>query len=165
MVVGQQLCPFARVPFEQNLICYKVVDSTDIETQLLEFWKTIEEVENTPSNIISNALVIFPNGLNDFYDFLDLFDLSEKLIVDQNKNQVFQMASFHPQYQFEDAAKNDVTNYTNRSPHPMMHILRIKEVAGAIASHPNIDDVPEENKKRLKELGLEGIEKIIDEIK
>lgn len=162
MVIGLRLCPFAQLPFSQNKIHYEVVTENEMEIQLLGFWKIIEKMEKSTPDYLSNSLIIYPNGLNDFFDYLDLYDLSEKLIADQNKSNEFQLASFHPEYIFDGVDENDVTNYTNRSPFPMIHILRVEEVESAILNFPNIENVPEENKKKLRELGRQGIEKIIN---
>lgn len=134
-----------------------------MEDQLIAFWKEIEVLENAAPEEISNTILIFHEGLDDFNEYLELYDMAEQLLIDQNKNGVFQLASFHPAYQFGNTHYNDVSNYTNRSPFPFIHILRIKEVEEAINNYPNIEDVPLRNIKTMKKLGVKGIEKILND--
>lgn len=159
-VIELQLCPFAKLPYDKNQVRFEVCIETETEAQLMAFWNEIELLIKTSREKISNTILIYPNGLNDFEKYLDLYFLAENLLTDQNKNNQFQLASFHPDYQFENTEKDDVTNYTNRSPFPFVHILRIGEVAEAIESYPDVEMVPERNKNKLKKLGLEGIIKL-----
>lgn len=161
-VIGLQLCPFAKRPFEKGRVHFEVCLEKNIEAQLIAFWKEIELLSATPKETISNSILIFPNGLDDFGQYLDCYDLAEQLLFDQNKEEEFQLASFHPDYQFEGTKKDDVTNFTNRSPYPFIHILRIEEVTEAIENYPNIEEVPERNMRLLKEMGIEQIKTLIN---
>ena len=165
MVIAHQLCPFAKLPFDQNRIRYRVVEEDDIEKQLMAFWEETSQLEQAPNKEISNSLLLFPFQYPSFSAYLDLYDLAENLLVEQNKKDLFQLASFHPKYQFEDVGLDDVSNYTNRSPFPMIHILRVEEVTAAINSHATIGLVPEINKKKMHELGEEKIKNILYRIK
>ena len=159
-VIGLHLCPFAKRPYDKDQVRFAVCFENEAEAQLMAFWEEIELLIKTPKEKISNTILIFPNGLGSFENYLDLYYLSENLLIDQNKNDQFQLASFHPDYQFENTKKDDLTNYTNRSPFPFIHILRIKEVAEAIDNYPGIEKVPERNKEKLIEMGKEEIEKL-----
>ena len=159
-VIGLNLCPFAKRPFDKGLVRFEVCESEEMESQLVAFWKEIELLENTNQEEISNTILILPNGLEDFENYLDFYHLAEQLLTDQRKQTAFQLASFHPRYQFENTQKDDLSNYTNRSPFPFIHILRIAEVANAIAHYPDVEGVPERNIQRLNEMGLEEILKL-----
>ena len=161
-VIGLQLCPFAKRPFDKGLLRFEVCFEKNMEAQLVAFWKEIEQLDKVPKEEISNTILVYPNGLHDFEKYLDLYDLAERLLLDQKLNEKFQLASFHPDYQFEGTDKDDVSNYTNRSPFPFIHILRVGEVEEAINSYPNIDEVPARNIRLLEEMGIEKIKDIID---
>lgn len=160
-VIGLQLCPFAKRPFEKGQVRFQVCFEKNTEAQLVAFWKEMELLSATPKEAVSNTILIIPHGLDDFEKYLDLYDLAEQLLFDQNKDGEFQLASFHPDYQFEGTEKDDVSNYTNRSPYPFIHILRIEEVEVAIANYPKIEDIPERNIRLLKEIGIEQIKSLI----
>lgn len=161
MVIGLNLCPFAKLPFSQGQIHFQLIEDESMERQLLVFWKEIERLISTEKNEISNSLLIFPDSFPDFSDYLDFYDLCEKLLAGQGKDTEFQLASFHPNYLFDGVGEQDASNYTNRSPYPMIHVLRSEEVEEAIASHPNIESVPKRNVELLRELGKEGVKKVL----
>ncbi len=156
-VIGLHLCPFAKRPYEKGQVRFEVCFEKRTGAQLTAFWKEIELLLNTPKEKISNTILIFPNGLNNFEKYLDLYDLAEQLLLDQKLNGKFQLASFHPDYQFEGTVKEVVTNYTNRSPFPFIHILRVEEVTEAIANYPDVKKVPERNMEKLKKLGKDQL--------
>lgn len=162
MVIGLQLCPFARLPFDEGRIHFRCIEAEGLEAKLVEFWKEIEWMTAKGRREVSNSLLIFPADFQDFGDYLDFLDLAEQLLNDQGRDDDFQLASFHPNYQFDGVGEGDPANSTNRSPYPMLHILRVEEVAAAIAGHPDIEAVPERNVKVLRELGEEGIQKILE---
>ena len=159
-VIGHRLCPFAKRPFDKGQIRFQVCFEKKTEEQLMAFWGEIILLSKTPKEKTSNTVLILPNGLNDFEKYLDLYYLAENLLVEKNKNGEFQLASFHPGYQFENTDKNDVSNYTNRSPFPFIHILRVEEVADAIAHYPDIEKVPERNIEELKNMGKGELKKL-----
>ncbi|HFA49199.1 MAG TPA: DUF1415 domain-containing protein [Bacteroidetes bacterium] len=165
VVIGLNLCPFAQKPFIKNQVRFKVIFENTFKTQLLAFWEEVELLSNTDKNKISNTILILPNGLNDFQEYLKLYELAEQLLIEQKKENEFQLASFHPGYQFENTKKDDVSNYTNRSPFPFIHILRTEEVREAISNYPDIEKVPVRNIETMQRIGLEGIKNILEEIK
>ncbi len=162
-MIGLNLCPFAQRPFTKGLVRFNVALGEGMEAQLIAFWKEIELLENVPAEEVSNTILIFPEGLDDFGKYLELYEMAEQLLADQNKSTEFQLASFHPDYQFENTHINDVSNYTNRSPYPFIHILRKKEVEEAIKNYPNIEEVPQRNIETMKKLGIKEIKKLLDE--
>ena len=153
IVIGLNFCPFARQPFKEELILYKVDETTDTAVALESFINTCRFLEDNPE--IETALLILPNGFSDFDEYLDLVDLSEKLLQKEGFEGVYQVASFHPNYIFAGSDDNDPANYTNRSPYPMLHLLREDLLEIAIDKHANVDDIPNQNIAKAKSLGLE----------
>ncbi len=158
-VIKLDLCPFAKHPFSKGKIHYAMETSEQTEIQMTSFWKEIERLENADPKDISNSILIYPNGLDDFFDYLELLDLCEGLLKLQKVEDLFQIASFHPGYLFEGAKADDVKNFTNRSPYPMIHILRVAEVSAAIEFYDNVDEIPEKNKTTLESIGLDKIKR------
>ena len=152
IVIGLNFCPFARNPFKEELILYKVDSSSDKPAALESFISTCNYLEENPA--METALLIFPNGFSDFEEYLDLVDLSEKLLKAEGFEGVYQVASFHPDYLFAGSDENDPANYTNRSPFPMLHLLREDLLEIAIDKHANVDDIPNQNIAKAISLGL-----------
>lgn len=151
-VIGLNLCPFAKLPYSTNRIRYRVYDGNIMEELLAFIYAEIEFLDSTLVDDIETTLVIIPNMLQDFEEFLSMVHLSEMILVDLKLEGIIQIASFHPEYQFADSRIEDITNYTNRSPYPMIHLLREDSVEAAIRSHGNTASIPERNKKLLKSM-------------
>ena len=156
-VIGHNLCPFARQPFVQNRIAYRLCLEQDTELALQAFWALLEELLEKDETEISNALFILPQGLDDFEDYLDFYDLAEQLIETQDLEGDFQLAHFHPDFCFEGHEPDDPSNFVNLSPWPMIHVLRVDEVSEAIDSHSDIHRIPKDNTDKLEALGLPAL--------
>lgn len=156
-VIKLDLCPFASHPFSKGRVSFAIEVSEDTEIQLTSFWREIERLETADAEKISNSILIFPNGLSDFFDYLDLVGLCEGLLKLQKVDDLFQIASFHPEYLFEGGGSHDMKNFTNRSPFPMIHILRVKEVSAAIDLYDDVEEIPKRNKEVLEEIGFEKL--------
>ena len=144
-VIGLSLCPFANKPFLDNAIRVTVYLKQD-DGQILNALKA--EIEylniNKPSDIETSLLVI-PFRFNDFYDFNDFVYTANEWLVKNDWEGVFQLASFHPKYQFSETSIEDKENLTNRSPYPILHLIREESLSKALDFYPNIDDVPIRN--------------------
>lgn len=158
IVIGLNFCPFARKPFKEELILYKLDDTSDEAVALESFINTCRFLDKNP--VMETALLIFPNGFSDFEEYLDLVDLSEKLLKEEGYEGVYQVASFHPSYIFAGSDENDPANYTNRSPYPMLHLLREDLLEIAIDKHANVDDIPNQNIAKAQSLGLAYFKKM-----
>lgn len=152
IVIGLNFCPFAAQPFKSNSIHYEVVVESNLNTVLGEFSKVYTQLNDDES--IETSLIILPKHFDDFEQYLDLVDLCEQLLIMEDLNGVFQVASFHPQYLFAGSEESDPSNYTNRSPYPMIHILREDSLTTAIDKHVDVDSIPENNIKNARNLGL-----------
>lgn len=143
IIVKYNLCPFARREVELGSIHYAVVD-TQKTAEVLE--QLVVECERLDQDAdIATTLLILPQGFEGFYAYLDLVDMANALLEQRDYEGIYQVASFHPDYCFEGEHQDDAANYTNRSPYPMLHILREADVEKAIASHPDAEGIPARN--------------------
>jgi uncharacterized protein len=155
-VIGLNLCPFAKAPYSKDKIRFVVSDARDEEGLLHILSDELKLLENTPIDEIETTLIIHPNVLNDFFDYNDFLSLAESLLTDHALDGEIQIASFHPDYQFGGTQKEDPTNNTNRSPYPMMHLLREDSIDRALDSDQNADAIIERNTTTMRELGQAG---------
>lgn len=150
-VVRMNLCPFARRPLAAEQVRFVVCSSSSLETILQALAAELFLLENDSS--IETTLLILPAALASFEDYNAFLDLCDGLLRETGLDGVFQIASFHPRYRFADTPDDAPENYSNRSPFPMLHLLREASVARAVAEHPAIDSVPVENIAALRSLG------------
>ncbi len=152
VVIGCNFCPFAAKAVLRKSIRYVVLQETTLESALealvdeLNFLDRTEDIETT--------LLIFPKHFPDFEDYLDLVELAENLSIEQGYEGVYQIASFHPDYCFEGAEADDPANYTNRSPYPMLHLLREDSISKALDHYIDPEGIPERNIAFAQEKGL-----------
>lgn len=155
MVVGLNLCPFSHRVLKDNSIRYFISHSKDVSHLLEELSDEIAYLDDHPD--IETTLIIIADQLHNFMDYLDALGLGEDLIADLDREGIYQIASFHPHYQFANSEPNDVENYTNRSPYPMFHILREDSLEKAIDQYPDVDNIPINNMALLKSLGIDKV--------
>jgi uncharacterized protein len=163
-VLGLNLCPFARHPYKYDKIRYVIFEGDDV-TALSEM--LIKEMtlldESTPA-VLETTVMIARNGFSDFEDYLSaLFD-AEALLEELDYEGVYQIASFHPDYKFEGTESTDVTNYTNRSPFPMFHLLREDSITRSLDAFPEVGDILEQNQETMNKLGLTKVKKMLDDV-
>ena len=152
VVVGCNFCPFAAREVKRGSLYYGVLN-TELPEIVLEACLSIMQKMDEDASI-ETALLILPEGFNDFEYYLDLLETAEAFIEENDYEGIYQVASFHPVYLFSGAGENDPSNYTNRSPYPMLHFLREDSLTKAIDSHPDIDGVPARNITFAREKGL-----------
>lgn len=150
-VVEFNLCPFARRELEQDRLRFSVTAAAD-EPQLLQALER-EFEQLLADSSIETTLLIHPGALQDFYLYNQFLGDCEALLRARDLEGVFQVASFHPDYQFAGTGPDDAENYSNRSPYPMLHILREDSVARAVAAHPDADGIPGRNIATLNARG------------
>ena len=148
-VIKLNLCPFAAAPFLQNKIRFVVSEGQSEEEILAELLFEIQLLETLHHE---TTLIIIPDLLQEFEEYLGLFDLAEHLLQLQHKDQDYQLASFHPDYMFADSEFDDPANATNRSPYPMLHILRCMDVEKAIDQYPDTLSIPQRNVELLRKM-------------
>lgn len=157
VVIAHDLCPFARGPFETKRIRYVASGADRAEDLLTELRDELLKLRDTPREVIETTLLIHPGVLQDFLDYNDFLDLADALIEDLGHGEDFQIASFHPDYQFADTQPEDAENYTNRSPHPMLHLLRQSSLNAALEHYPDPEAIPQRNIDALRALGSERL--------
>ncbi|MEZ5536843.1 MAG: DUF1415 domain-containing protein [Thiolinea sp.] len=154
-VLKDNLCPFAHQPYSNGRVRFVVTDSARPEYLLEDVLHELRHLHDTPAAELETTLLIHPGVLEDFHDYNDFLDLVDGLLEQEGYEGEFQVASFHPDYQFADTAENDAENYTNRSPWPMLHLLREASLEQAIASHPDVAAIPERNIAHMQAIGSE----------
>jgi hypothetical protein len=159
VVVGCNFCPFAAREVKRGSIHYEVLDDANAESTMEAALNIMKMLDNDPA--VETALLILPSDFENFEDYLDLVETAEALLEENDYEGVYQVASFHPQYLFAGAAADDASNYTNRSPYPMLHFLREESVSKAVDGHPGIDDVPYINIQFAKEKGLRYMQQLL----
>ncbi len=161
-VIGLNLCPFAKPVFEANRVRF-VESAATTEGELLEDLRqaTLHLHACDPTEV-ETTLLIAPHVLADFLDYNDFLDLADELLEELELDGIVQVASFHPRYQFGGTEPDDVTNFTNRSPHPTLHLLREDAVELAVDNHPNVEQIPERNMATLRKLGADGWRDLVD---
>lgn len=159
-VIGLNLCPFAKKPFKENKIHYQVFDLAEEEALVMFLAEQLLYLKNISTEIAETTVVIVPNLLHDFEDYLDFLEVAQELLVSLNLEGIIQIASFHPQYQFAETDADDVSNYTNRSPYPLFHLIREKSIEKAVSVYPNAKQIPQRNIKTLEDLQLDTVKKL-----
>lgn len=155
VVIGFNLCPFASQPFHNDSIEY-IVNADDIlEYHLQQLADYFSRLDQSPA--IETSLLIYPCSYQEFDDYLDFLYLANQLLEDLDYQGSYQIASFHPGYRFEGSDEDDASNFSNRSPYPMLHLIRESSLEKAISSYPDIEQVPENNIKKLRQIGFETL--------
>lgn len=162
-VVGLQLCPFAQRVFDAGLIRYVVAAGRDEEEVLRELTAEVGLLVSTPRTEVETTLVLVPHALQDFLDFNDFVGEVEDRIARLGLEGVVQVAGFHPRYRFEGTGEEDVENFTNRSPFPMLHLLREDSISETGWAEEDLLAIPERNIATLRRLGLEEVRKRLEE--
>ena len=162
-IIKYNICPFAKREHDRGSIYYSVVESNKIEQCLEAVFTECQRLDSQTE--IETTLLIYPNNFAQFDDYLDFLSMAESLLFEQNYEGIYQLASFHPHYCFEGENSLDPANYTNRSPYPMLHLIREASLERAIRSHPNPELIPERNIKLTRGMGLEKIQAILNKEK
>ncbi len=159
LVVGLNLCPFARREVLAGKVRFTVSEEKTEEQLLIDLQAELDLLEHEPD--IETTLLIVPEVLQNFYDFNQFLDDVDGLLVEMNLDGVYQVASFHPDYQFGGTEPDDVENYTNRSPYPILHLIREESLERAVASHPNPAGIPERNIALMDSQGPEKMQALL----
>lgn len=156
IVIGLNLCPFAKAVYVKDQVRFVLSDATTPEALVEELAEELILLRDTPAEQIDTTLIVHPDVLTDFLEYNDFLDNADAAIEALDLQGILQVASFHPQYQFAGVAPDDVSNYTNRSPYPTLHLLREDSVERAVAAFPDPDVIVERNIETLDKLGIEG---------
>ncbi len=156
IVVGLNLCPFAKAVYVKDQVRIVLSDATTTEALVEQLAEELVLLRDTPAEQIDTTLIVHPQVLTDFLDYNDFLDNADAAIEALDLQGILQVASFHPDYQFEGVAPGDASNYTNRAPFPTLHLLREDSVARAVDAFPDPDVIVERNIQTLDRIGVDG---------
>lgn len=155
-VIGLNLCPFAKAVYVKNQVRLVVSKARHADDLLEELDRELDLLVATPASKIDTTLLIHPTLFEDFLDFNDFLEVAEGVVDEHGLEGVIQLASFHPQFQFDGTEVDDIGNYTNRAPFAILHLLREDSVERAVAAFPQADAIFEANIATLEKLGPAG---------
>lgn len=169
VIVAFEFCPFAQRELDRDSIFYKVAteglpDSgkdTWMTTALELFMTECFRLDTKPE--IETSFLIFSSQFSDFPFFLEFIELANELLVAQHFEGVYQIASFHPDYCFAESSQDDASNFTNRSPYPMLHLLRESSLARVLVNYPHPENIPLHNIEKSREIGGTVFQKLLDD--
>ncbi len=150
------LCPFAARPLREGRVRYEQCPAETAEEAFYWSMGRIQNLVGEPRESVETELIVFPETLNYFPDFLDFVEEIEEVLASSGAESLVQLAHFHPDYCFAGLEPEDPANTTNRSPHPVLQLLRVEGVAEAVAGYPDVDAIPERNISLLRRLAAEG---------
>ncbi len=155
-VIGLNLCPFAKAVYVKNQVRLVVSKARHADDLLEELDRELELLVATPAEEVDTTLLIHPTLFEDFLDFNDFLEIADGVVDEHGLEGVIQLASFHPQFQFDGTEPDDISNYTNRAPFAILHLLREERVDRAVEAFPQADAIFEENIATLEKLGHKG---------
>jgi len=155
-VIGLNLCPFAKAVYVKDQIRYAVSEARAFEDVLADIETELKHLAETDPEKTDTTLLIVPHALADFADYNDALHFADTLLRQLKLEGELQIASFHPNYQFDDAKADDIENFTNRAPYPIFHLLREASIERAVAAFPDAADIYERNMATLRRLGHAG---------
>jgi uncharacterized protein len=160
-VIGLNLCPFAKAVYVKDQVRFVLSDATTPEALVEQLAEELLLLRDTPAEQIDTTLIIHPEVLTDFLDYNDFLDNADAAVEALDLGGILQVASFHPDYQFDGTHPDDPANCTNRSPFPTLHLLREDSVERAVAAFPDPDVIVERNIATLDKLGAEGFKRLL----
>jgi len=158
-VVGLNLCPFAKRELVKNRVRFSVTEAATEEQLLVDLQAELELLNGNEA--VETTLLIHPKTLQEFCDYNQFLSAADSLLAQMGLNGIYQIASFHPHYQFGGTEADDVENYTNRSPYPMLHLIREESLERGIVNYPDSDQIPERNIALLNSLGRDKMQALL----
>jgi hypothetical protein len=155
-VIGLNLCPFAKAVYVKSQVRLVVSRARHADDLLEELDRELDLLVATPADEIDTTLLIHATLFEDFLDFNDFLEVADGVVEEHGLEGVIQLASFHPRFQFDGTEPDDISNYTNRAPFAMLHLLREASVEKAVEAFPEAETIFEENIKTLEKLGHAG---------
>ena len=159
-VIGLNLCPFAKAVYVKQQVRFVLSDASTPEALLEELAEELVLLRDADPDQVDTTLIVHPDVLTDFLDYNDFLDNADAAVEALDLQGVIQVASFHPDYQFAGTMPDDISNYTNRSPYPTLHLLREASIDRAVEAFPDADVIVERNVKTLDALGHAGWAKL-----
>ena len=162
IVIGWNLCPFAKKELVSDRVRFRVSEAESEEDLLLDLMGEIGHLDREPHT--ETTLLIHPKILSDFADYNDFLGLADGLLVQLEREGVYQIASFHPEYQFHGTQPEDPENFTNKAPYPLLHLLREQSMSKAVEGHPNVSEIPENNIDLMNQYGKDKLVRIFRDL-
>ena len=159
-VIGLNLCPFAKAVHIKEQIRYVVSTADTPEALLEDLVNELVLLRDADPEELETTLLIHPSVLTDFEDYNAFLDVVDAAVEEMELDGELQVASFHPQYQFEGTEPDDIENYSNRAPYPTLHLLRESSIDKAVEAFPDAANIYETNIETLNKLGIEGWKKL-----
>lgn len=149
-VIGLHLCPFAKEVHDGGRIRYVVSGASTSAALRADLIGELHLLKSLDAATTDTTLLIHPDVLGDFLDYNDFLAVAEEAIDGLGYAGTFQIASFHPQYRFAGTAAEDVGNRTNRSPYPMLQLLREASVTRALEGYPDAAGISRRNIETMR---------------
>lgn len=159
VIIEYGICPFAKREQERGSIHFSISHDIEIEQCLLHLMLECDRLDTEAG--IETTLLIYADAFTELDDYLDFVDIAESLLTERGYEGTYQLASFHPDYCFQDSDSDDAANYTNRSPYPMLHLLRETSIERAVASYPDPESIPQHNIELTRKLGLAKMQALL----
>ena len=159
LIIGMNLCPFAKRELVKNRVRFTVTEAITDDELMTALQAELEFLDSDPS--IETTLLIHPKVLQDFDDYNQFLNFADRFLAELRLGGVYQIASFHPDYQFGGTGPNDAENYTNRSPYPLLHLLREESLERVITDYPDISQIPTRNIELMNSLGQDKLQALI----
>ena len=155
-VIGLNLCPFANAVHVRGQVRWVLSDATTEEALLADLVHELQVLQDASADEVETTLIVHPHVLGDFEDYNQFLDLADAAISELDLEGEIQVASFHPQYRFAGSAPDAIEDFSNRSPYPMLHLLREANIARAVAAFPDAEKIYGRNMDTLRALGHAG---------
>ena len=159
-VIGLNLCPFAKAPHVKNLVRIVVSEARHLDGFLEDLDRELQLLGNTPASELETTLLVHPTLFPDFETFNQMLEIADDAVVENELEGIVQIAPFHPDFQFEGTEADDISNYTNRSPYPTLHLIREDSIAKAAEAFPDAAAIFDRNIALLEKMGHEGWDKL-----
>lgn len=159
-VIGLNLCPFAAKPRKKKAIRIALVEATKAEQALSALQSELVHIDGHSRDQVETTLLVIERGYESFLDFNELLYMADELLAEAGWEGEYQVASFHPDYQFDGTQPDDAENLTNRAPYPILHIIREVSIDEAVEKFPDTEAIPEANVRRIGELSSAERERI-----
>ncbi|MCB1775312.1 MAG: DUF1415 domain-containing protein [Gammaproteobacteria bacterium] len=161
LVIGENLCPFAAAPYRAGRVLFRVCEAQALDGVYVDFLQLLQELVDDAAGSWETGILILTDALSVFDDYLDGLEVMERAVSEAGLEGEFQVASFHPQYCFDGVAADDPSNYSNRSPLPLFHLIRERELAAVLAGVDHPERIPQRNIAHLRRLGIDGIRRLL----
>lgn len=162
IIIGLNFCPFAKKEFVNNTIQYHNSTQKKLKPVLHEFVEQCQYLQDHDE--LETTLIVYDEGFRSFDRYLDLVDYANDLLAESGFEGIFQLASMHPEYCFDGIDFDDASNFTNRSPYPMIHIIREASMARVLSVYKEPEKIPENNIMLAQQKGSDYFKNILKTI-